>query len=71
MKFSKVGPKYLASKRKRRKREIEDPERVHRELKNFLLKQKLVVERSVLPEKRAVVDQIETYLTYLRSLEKK
>ena len=66
----RMVPKYVASKRKKAKKiVIDNPEAVHRELKKYLLLQKLMVERSALPERRKQVREIDTYLTYLRGLE--
>ena len=65
----RTNPQFVASKRKRKKVEVDDPKAAHLSLKNFLLKQRLVVERSALPEKRKEVTRIDYYLSYLRSLE--
>ena len=65
----RVNPQFIASKKKRKKVEIDDPAAAHLSLKNFLIKQRLMVERSALPEKRKEVTKIDYYLSYLRSLE--
>lgn len=65
----RTNPKYVASKRKRAKVVIKDPRKVHADLKLYLLRARLVVERSVLPERRKEARDITTYLTYLRTLE--
>lgn len=62
-------PQFMASKRKR-KVEVVDPQMTHRELKLYLLRQRLMVERSALPERRKQVRALDNYLAYLRSLEK-
>jgi hypothetical protein len=64
----RTNPKFVASKRNRKKIRIEDPGKVHRELKLYLLSQRLVVERSALPERRKEAAKIDTYLAYLRTL---
>lgn len=65
----RTNPKYVASKRKRAKITIEDRKKVHADLKMYLLRARLVVERSALPERRKEARVIDTYLTYLRELE--
>lgn len=68
----KKAPSWLPSKKPRARRHpaVENPERVHRELKNYLLTRRLVVERSLNPEVRKEADKIDLYLSYIRSLEK-
>ncbi len=65
-----LNPQYLPSKRKKVIAVVDDPRRVHRELKNYLLLRRLVVERSVLAERRKEARQIDLFLTYLRSLDR-